>query len=268
MVNVMENNDKILQTKNKTYLWSSIVIYLVTLFIFASVAALVIANIIAMAWNLDKQVLMQCISAKDFSEFEAPYIKANAISQGWGNFIGYAVALAFVAFFMRGFLKEDFNKIKEKKKYYLILIPTAALLFCGIGLLIDYLVGLLVPSSNNQSTIEFIILNGGAFPMIASVLLAPILEELIYRKAIFSLCKPYGVLAGYILSILFFVLPHMISSDMSNIGIWLLQCIPYLASAFMLAFIYHKSNYNIYASITAHLLNNIIAVVLVFIQKG
>ena len=241
--------------------------YLVTLFIFSSVIALIIANILAKSWNLDKQILMKCISSSDFTNFDAPYIKANAISQGWGNFVGYAVALAFVIFFMRGFLKEDFNKLKEKKMYYLILIPVAAILFCGIALLIDFLVGLLVPSSNNQSTIEFIIKNGGAFPMIASVLLAPILEELIYRKAIFTLCKPYGVIAGYILSIVFFVLPHMLSSDMSNIGVWLLQCIPYFVSAFMLAFIYHKSNNNIYASISAHMLNNIIAVILVFVKR-
>ena len=44
-----------------------------------------------------------------------------------------------------------------------------------------------------------------------------------------------------------------------------LIAIPYLLDGLMLAAVYHLSKKNIYASIAAHMLNNLIAVILVFV---
>ena len=106
----------------------------------------------------------------------------------------------------------------------------------------------------------------GLVPMIIStIFLAPVIEELIFRKVIFHYTKKYSIVASYLISIILFTLPHMISSSISNFGVWALQCVPYMVCGGLLCLIYHKSGFNIYSSICAHMLNNALAVVLVFI---
>jgi membrane protease YdiL (CAAX protease family) len=51
----------------------------------------------------------------------------------------------------------------------------------------------------------------------------------------------------------------------TSFGTWVLISIPYLIDGALLAAIYHLSKKNVYASIAAHMLNNLVAVILVFI---
>jgi membrane protease YdiL (CAAX protease family) len=160
----------------------------------------------------------------------------------------------------------DFKKIKEKPLYFLAYVGISGFAFLAITTVVSIIFGLFIDDSVNQATIEMIMSNGGAPTMaISVVLLAPILEELVYRKAIFNLLKKYGKPACYAVSIILFTLPHMLSTDMSNMLMWLLQCIPYALSGFLLCYIYDKSNENIYASIGVHMLNNILACILMFV---
>lgn len=247
----------------------AIIFYILILFIGAGVVTIVLGVILGAKQGLDIETVISSFTAADLTEYEQPYIRVNALAQGWGNFIGYLLAFLLVGFYMRDDVVTDFRALGEDKKFNSIFIPLAAIGFVGITYIIDILVSIGVESSVNQSTIEAIIQNGGAVPMvIATVLFAPIVEELIYRKAIFSLCKKYGVVACYVLSTIFFTLPHMLSSDMSNIGVWLLQCIPYATSGILLCVIYHKSKYNLYAAIAAHMANNLLAGIMILVSSS
>lgn len=249
--------DNVKKNRNRVI---AVVWYVAVLFILASVITAILIVILSNFRGVNVTEVMESLAATDFTKYSIDVIEVNAISQGWGNFLGYSLAMLGVAILMKFDIVTDFKQLCEKKKNNTIYIILAAILFVGITYLVDFLVGLAAESSVNQTTIENIILNGGAVPMIlATVLIAPVLEELIYRKAIFSFFKKYGMPACYIISILFFSLPHMISSDMSNIGMWLLQCIPYAVSGGLLCLLYHKSNQNVYAPIAAHMLNNFIA---------
>ena len=189
----------------------------------------------------------------------------QTIALGYSNFICYLLSSLGVAFYLRNYLVEDFNKIKEKKKYYLILIPILAISFAGIAYLVDFLFSKIVTSSENQKTIIMIMNSSARVPMIIStVILAPFVEELIYRKAIFEGLRKYSLIPCYVVSIICFALPHMLSAQ-ENIGVWFLQLLPYMILGGMLCFVYHISNHNVYASISAHMLNNLVAVILVFI---
>lgn len=259
------NEKKTIFSPNKIV---AIVIYVVMIMAAAGVITLILGVIIGKSRGLDTQILLESFTALDLTIYEEPYLRANAIAQGWGNLLGYLIATVGVVFYMRDDVVTDFKDlIGENKKKYAISIPIYAVCFLLITLAIDSLVALIgAEESTNQQTIENILSNGGMFPMLfATVFFAPVVEELIYRKAIFSLTKPYGNLTSYLLSIVLFTLPHMLSSDMSNFGMWLLQCVPYATAGGLLCYIYHKSNYNVYASIGAHMLNNLIACVLVFI---
>lgn len=247
----------------------AIVIYCLMIFIVAGFITIGLAMLFSINKGVNIIDVLESLTNPDFVSEDHNILKINAMSQGWGNFFGYLIATLGVVFYMRDDVALDFKDlIGENKKKHFIFIPICTIAFIIITITVESLIGLIpgVSSSANQTTIENIINNGGMVPMIlATVLLAPVVEELIYRKAIFSLTKNYGVLTSYILSIAIFTLPHMITSDMSNIGIWLLQCIPYALAGGLLCFIYHKSNYNIYSSIFVHLINNLIACIIVFI---
>ena len=125
-------------------------------------------------------------------------------------------------------------------------------------------------NSENQSVIELMLKSeNGWMIVIMTVLMAPVIEEFVYRYVIFRYTKRVHVALSYALSTILFTLPHMISTNISSVGvgIWLLQCIPYAASGLLFAVVYHKSNYNIYSSIAAHILNNLVAVIIIYASK-
>lgn len=268
-----ENKDNSLLKPNP---WAAVICYIIILFLVAGMITIFLAGIAANRYGLDLDELIDFISISEFTEEEFTnyvtnhpnLVSASAISQGWGNFFGYLLSTFLVVFFLRDSLKKDFEDLKERKKFHLCYIPATMVLAYVISLIVEILVGLAASESANQFTIEMILRHGGLLPMIfATVLFAPIVEELIYRKAIFRICNVNndrsGIILSYVLSIALFTLPHVLTTNKDNFGIWLLQCIPYAVSGFLLTFIYHKSNYNIYTSIAAHMFNNLIAVIMV-----
>ncbi|MDE5715944.1 MAG: CPBP family intramembrane metalloprotease, partial [Anaeroplasmataceae bacterium] len=164
-------------------------------------------------------------------------------------------------------LIEDANKIRQNYKKYLIVIPLLAVAFYGLSILISFIIDLFINDvSINQNDIENMILHGSAFlTFVSVVLIAPLVEELIYRKAIFNLLEKKPIWLSYLVSGICFMIPHMISSiGKFSVGDWLFMCIPYLSSGLMLCGIYHYTGKNIYASWFAHFVNNFIAFILIF----
>lgn len=244
----------------------AILSYLVVFIIGASFITMLIASFVANSNGVDYNGLITAITSENYMELAEDMKRYSAITQGLANCIAYFVTMILTILFLRKDLYEDFLKLKEKKLYYLVYSLLAIVIFLGITVGLEQIIRNFAPSSENQTVIEFIMQNGGMVPMIiATVIFAPILEELIYRKSIFSILKNYSIPAAYILSIVAFTLPHVITSDYSDMSQWILITIPYFVSALLLAIIYHKSNYNIYVTIAVHIINNLIAVILIFV---
>ena len=93
----------------------------------------------------------------------------------------------------------------------------------------------------------------------------PLVEELIYRKAIFKLLDKKHIVLSYVVSTIVFVLPHMLSTPINNFGDWLLLCVPYFISAILLCLVYHLSKKNVYASWFVHMINNLVTFILILI---
>ncbi len=236
-----------------TIIGSSLIIAIVIL-IYSSVNSTFSSEQI---WNI--------FTESDLSKLDPKYYETYAVISSLGNMISYIFIAAFVVFYLRNFLKEDALLLKEKWRFYLWLIPVCAGVFYGLSYLIDFLIGLAIKgTSTNQGSIEISIQYGGAaYMFIAVVLLAPLVEELIYRKTIFKLLEKKSIVISYVISILLFTIPHMLSTPVSDFGKWLLLCIPYAFSGFLLCGIYHISGKNIYVSWFAHMLNNLVAFILV-----
>lgn len=246
--------------------------YFILSFIGGSIIIIITANLYNKINNLyfDSFTLLEIISEIDINKLTEIEKKLYVFCNSFGNFFMYLLLFIVVCFYMRNYLIEDALKLKQNYKKYLWLIPLTIIL----GYLISYFIEMLVSNminntSINQSSIETLIKNGGAVMMFFSVVVfAPIVEELIYRKAIFEFLKKKHIIVSYIISVIIFMLPHMLTTFMEigyNTLDKLLLCIPYLSSGLILCAIYHVNNKNIYASWLFHIFNNLISFIIIII---
>ena len=264
-MNEVSNEEKINNIKETRSAVLGIISYVVAIFLFASV---LLAVLIAFYSNTHKELnyktLLDCCTAQKLDDFAEEYINARNLLMSMANFIAYAICTIILFLLFKKVLLDDLVKLTKRPKFYAIFIPAAILIFYALSLIIDYLVLKVSPQSDNQSSIEAMIKSEGKYYIILMVcLLAPLTEELIYRYAIFKLTKKTHLAVSYVISVIAFALPHVLSTDINTVGvgIWFLQMIPYAASGLMFAMMYHLSGYNIYVSLTAHMLNNIVSVI-------
>lgn len=237
----------------------AVIIYILMIFIGTTVFSILMAMLVASTRGMDANLVADSFWNKDVITNEIK--ECQVIGQGWGNFIAYLLAFAGIVFYTRDEFVKDFKKILQDKKWHFIIIPAFAIGFAGLACLLDYLFSFLSPASNNQSTIVEILKSDARIPMIIStVIFAPIVEEMIYRKIIFKVTQDFSLPLAYVFSVLLFALPHMLSTS-SSVGVWFIQLCPYVICGALLCMIYHLSNYNVYASTLAHALNNILSVV-------
>ncbi len=108
--------------------------------------------------------------------------------------------------------------------------------------------------SDNQNIVESLIGSAPMMMFISSVLLAPFVEEVIFRlgfKEVISSKKAYILTSGIVFGFI-----HIFPTDL-NIVIALIQSIIYVSIGIVLAWMYEKEN-NIYFVIVAHALNNLL----------
>lgn len=238
------------------------IIYVLLLLIGAPLIGGLVGLIIGPSQGVDSTLVFQSFFV---STNDSKVLFAHHTALGWANLITYLLATLAACFYLRNYLIEDILKIKENKKKYIILFPVLVISFAAIAYGVDRLFSLFSKSSANQTTIEAVLMTSGKIPMIiATVLFAPVVEELIYRKSIFEALRKLSLVSAYITSIVCFSLPHMLSGA-ESVGAWFIQLLPYMILGGLLCFVYHISNHNVYVSIAAHMLNNLVAVIMFLI---
>lgn len=273
-----DNEEIIKNIKINRKLIFATIVYVLFQFIFTGFIAMILASIYSQTHqDVEYMELIKALSETEFAKISEAYKGAYVLINCYTNFISYTVVFIFVIVLCKELFIEDFFKLLKNPKFYFIYITLAAILFFGISYLVDVgvtkLVSSLLPSdkssvSQNQAVIEAMLKSeNGWMICIMTIILAPVIEEIVYRGLIFRLTKKYHVALSYALSIVLFSLPHMISTPIASVGfgIWLLQSIPYVTAALLFCIIYHKSNYNIYSNIFAHIVNNIMAVLQVYL---
>lgn len=229
----------------------------------------VFAGIASSKFDIEVSKILNLISQTDISNLTLVELDCYYFCQSWINTFTYFIIIIFVLFFARGFIKTDFFKLKDYKKnnlkYVLYSFIGFGLLY-GTSVLFSWLVSLVskTTSSQNQISIEGMILNGySVITFITIFLLAPIAEELVYRKAIFKFFEnKKNRVIPILVSALCFSLPHMLSAEESFI-VWFLLFLSYFSCGIILSLVYELSDKNIFFSILAHMLNNLLAFLLI-----
>lgn len=117
-------------------------------------------------------------------------------------------------------------------------------------------------TSENQALLEVLISDHFVLMLVASVMMAPIFEELLFRGTVFAWIYEYNPIVAHILSGFIFGFVHVMNAVLSgNVGEFV-QIFSYLFMGMGLSYLYEKTN-NIYVPMITHALNNFIAVIMV-----
>lgn len=196
------------------------------------------------------------------------------------NFATYIVtAVALIPIVFKE-IKVDYAQYKTEKKFYLgwwgkgILIMYALIFLTNI-LSNIFSMGLDTDGiSENQAIIDKIMSSGVGNMLLmglVTVILAPIIEEIVFRKCLFGIFKKNTMLTVIISTFIFAgihvipacitILGNMVQNQATVIDLYLeFICIfGYLGQAFAISFVYYKSKQNIIPCILIHFTNNFIA---------
>ena len=171
------------------------------------------------------------------------------------NFWVFALGAGLLTLLCLDFLRRDFDRLWDAP----VLILGQAILGFALLLAANYVLGLLMnrflPDSNpNNQAILDLAKKGRARITVTAVVLAPILEELMFRGGIFGLIRRKSRVAAYAVSLLVFALYHTWVYALADPVYWL--CLfQYLPAGFLLCWIYDRNDC-IWASILMHAINN------------
>lgn len=183
------------------------------------------------------------------------------------QFLSYMPLLVLIIFFLREEFVEDAMKFKKniKKNVILILIGIASMYAASIVITKIYAILGIEDNSVNESTINLLLNSPGMILMvIAVVILAPITEEVIFRKLLMGTCEKmfrFPPVAAIIISTLVFSFIHV--SDLQSLK-FIFQ---YIALALPICIIYHYSDNNIFVTISMHIFNNLLSVIVTLLLK-
>jgi len=140
-----------------------------------------------------------------------------AVPEAWLNFITFAIAAICLTVFMRKYLRESLIPLRRHGAKtlrdliigYIAIILLNIVVAIVIGILV-YALGIPSPQNENQEAVVAM-LNTDMWLMIAiAVVLAPIVEELIFRGVIFAPLRERSRFLAYVISALAFALMHVL----------------------------------------------------------
>lgn len=183
--------------------------------------------------------------------------------------IGLSTAILLVVIF-KDFIKKNWDIFKQNLLENIIWVLTiglgAAYLFSYAG---EFVVNLLLPQNareaTNQAMVVTLVSSNMFLMAFHAVILAPIVEELLFRGLIFNTLRQRSAFWAHLISAFLFGLLHVysyiLSGDMSE---WI-KLIPYMTAGFAFSFAYERRD-NIITPILLHGVKNFIAIIIIYIM--
>lgn len=183
------------------------------------------------------------------------------------DFIGKSALMVLLFVIFKNSFKYDLKEFGEKWKTYLPLIAISAVAMYFGNILVNLIYMLFGETgvSDNQELINGC-LTGDIryFMVIETILVAPIVEEMIFRKFMIGTFEEkfgWKPMVAVVISTIVFSLIHVIGGDAANY----LYIFQYIPLAFVISYSYYKSDYNIFVPIIIHFINNALAVIMFYV---
>ena len=185
------------------------------------------------------------------------------------NFLIYLIMVPGIIYFMKNDIIIDWNETKAKKKE--IVVPViigyayvwvgnfvSTLLSTYLADILNYGVG---EAANQQAIISAVTSKTGFLMIISAVIIGPVIEELIFRKAVFGLIKNNKI--ALVVSTFVFGLIHVLSE--TSIQAAIVNGVSYFVMGFVFSYIYLKAERNVMIPIIVHIINNAVSILLILL---
>ena len=174
------------------------------------------------------------------------------------NFWTYAFGAGFLTLLCLGFLRRDFDRLWERPLYILGQALWGFFLLMAANFLLAILLYAFLPQENpnNQTILDLAKTDRGRILAI-TVVLAPLVEELMFRGGVFGLLRRWNRWLAYGVCMLLFALYHTWQYALTDPIFWL-YLLQYLPAGFILCLSYEKTEC-IWTAILLHMLNNSIS---------
>ena len=182
-------------------------------------------------------------------------VMRGVLTPSQANLAVYAVGAVYTVAVLFGFLRRDFDTLCDNALLSIVVIlQDYALLICSsiaVSMLFEALG--LTQNDNNEAIYEMATSEFGPIAA-AGAILAPIVEECIFRGAIFGGLRRKNRAMAYIVSALLFSLYHVWQSALYDpTQLWYL--VQYIPASLILARCYERCD-SIWGVIFVHMLNN------------
>ena len=176
------------------------------------------------------------------------------------NFLTYAVGAVYMLIVGFRFLRRDFDVLWEHpgRVFLQVIGCYAAMLLMNMAL--SGLLSLFVDAAENPNNEAVMDMVGSEYGKMSAtaVFLAPIVEEMIFRAAIFGLLRRRSRLLAYVLSIALFSIYHVWGYALSDPMSWF-YLLQYLPAAYLLCRCYEYCD-SIWGSLFFHMLTNYVSI--------
>ena len=166
-----------------------------------------------------------------------------------------AANVVLLIVFLIIYRKKLLEGIKKINKKTIILIIVSAILVISINDIISNLFSILHVSMDNQETVTKYMEMFEVPMLIMTVICAPVVEELVFRYSLGTVCKK---------DITFVIVSGLLFGFAHGVGI---ASILYIYIGVSLAIIYLRSGKKIMAPIAVHFLNNLVSVLMMLLLK-
>jgi len=208
----------------------------------------------------------------DYKAVEGPKTELTTTAFSLLNFIVYVTMLPLIYIMIKKDVWTDFSVAKTWRVEWLsIILVGYAYLMLGnfassvLSNMFANLFGITTGDSVNQMNIRQAITSNGAFFMVISaVILGPIVEELVFRKAMFGLFKSPKVALA--VSSFTFGAIHLLGE--SSIQTAIVNGLVYFVMGAVFGYIYLRNNKNLFAPLAVHILSNLISIIFIFTGFG
>lgn len=201
---------------------------------------------------------------KLYTVYIANDFSTNSLNAFFNLFIGIATAIPLIIVF-KGFIKENWLVFKKDFLENIIWVLTIgiglAYLFSIAG---ELIVNLVAPQSGeaaNQTLVETLVQSNFLLMFFQSVIIAPFIEELLFRGLIFNSLRQKNMVWAHLISAFLFGLLHVYSYILAGDMREWIKLIPYMMAGLSFSTVYEKRQ-TIIAPIILHAAKNLIAVLL------
>ena len=184
----------------------------------------------------------------------------SGISELTLNVIVYITGAVYMLVFVGRFLRRDFDPLCDHLRYCILQIVICYGMMVAFNLILSAVLSLILPAdSANPNNSAVMALAGVEYGKTAAlaVFLAPLVEEPVFRGAVFGSLRSRSRILAYAVSMLLFALYHVWGYALQDPIYWL-YLLQYLPVSWLLCRCYERCN-SIWGSIFFHMMVNAIS---------